>query len=46
MNCRYWLAAIAIALLMAAFGPIDDGAEVIAADLNEVTNAALVATKD
>lgn len=44
MKARYWLAAIAIALLMAYVGP-DDGAQVIADDKNEVI-AAAAARKD
>ena len=41
-----WAAAIAIALLIAYVGPIDDGAQVIADDKNEVINAAKVASKE
>jgi hypothetical protein len=40
-----WLAAIAVALLLAYVGPIDDGAQVIADDKNEVI-AAAAARKD
>lgn len=46
MKARYWLAAIAIALLMAYTGPIDDGAQVIADDENEAISMARVAAKD
>lgn len=38
-----WLAAIAIALLMAYVGP-DDGAQVIAADIDDAISTARVAT--
>jgi hypothetical protein len=45
LHLRYWLAAIAIALLMAYVGP-DDGAQVIADDKNETIQQARVAAKD
>lgn len=46
MKLRYWLLALAVGLLMARMGPIDDGAQVIADDKAEAIQQARVATKE
>lgn len=42
----YWVAGIAVALLLSYYGPIDDGETVVAEDKNEVIQQARVAAKD
>lgn len=41
-----WAAAIALALLLSYYGPIDDGAQVVADDKAEAISMARVAAKD